>query len=119
MIEGANSMVLVYLSTYYVDDKFPLLHGKTIIGLDHLYANCFTDVVLASSLNFPRLSHRRLWECYNLSPVGMIKDAKDLDEEVYDVQVELDSGHDVVLRRHTSHDHLGVEDDEGWETRKK
>ena len=49
----------------------------------------------------------------------MIKDAKDLDEEVYDVQVELDSGHDVVLRRHTSHDHLGVEDDEGWETSKK
>ena len=49
----------------------------------------------------------------------MIKDAKDLDEEVYDVQVELDSGHDVVLRRHTSHDHLGVEDYEGWEIRKK
>ena len=43
----------------------------------------------------------------------MVQDAKDLDEEVYDVQVELDGGHDVVLRRHTSHDHLRVEDDEG------
>ena len=49
----------------------------------------------------------------------MIKDAKDLDEEVYDVQVELDGGHDVVLGRDTSHDHLGVEDYEGWEIRKK
>ena len=48
----------------------------------------------------------------NLSPVGMIQDAQDLNEEVYDVQVELDGGHDVILRRHASHDHLGVEDDE-------
>ena len=41
----------------------------------------------------------------------MIQNAQDLNEEVDDVQVELNGGHDVVLRRHTSHYHLRIEDD--------
>jgi hypothetical protein len=44
-----------------------------------------------------------------LSPVCVVEDPEDLDEQVEDVQVKLDGGHDVVLGRDALHDHLGVE----------
>ncbi len=45
-------------------------------------------------------------------PVDLVEDLEDLDEQVDDVQVELDRGHDVLLRRQPMHDHVSIEDDE-------
>jgi hypothetical protein len=45
-------------------------------------------------------------------PVDLVQDLEDFDEQVDDVQVEFDRGHDVLLRRQPMHDHVSVEDDE-------
>ncbi len=39
-------------------------------------------------------------------PVDSLEDLEDLDEEVDDVQIELNGGGDVLLRRDPGHDHL-------------
>ena len=41
-----------------------------------------------------------------LFSVDLLQDLEDLDEEVDDVQIELDGGHDVLLGTQTGHDHL-------------
>lgn len=48
-------------------------------------------------------------------PPGFADDAKDVEEEVDDVQVELNGCRDVVLRWHPVHDHVGVKDEEKGE----
>ena len=40
-------------------------------------------------------------------PVDLLKDLEDLDEEVDDVEVELDGGHNVLLCTQSGHNHLG------------
>jgi len=50
-----------------------------------------------------------------LFSVDLLQDLEDLDEEVDDVQIELDGGHDVLLGTQTGHDHLGVVNDEQGE----
>ena len=40
-------------------------------------------------------------------PVALLKDLEDLDEEVDDVEVELDGGHNVLLCTQSGHNHLG------------
>ena len=42
----------------------------------------------------------------SLLPVDLLKDLQDLDEEVDNVQVELDGGHDVLLSTQPGHNHL-------------
>ena len=42
----------------------------------------------------------------DLFPVDLLEDLEYLDEEIDDVEVELDGGHDVLLRAHAGHNHL-------------
>ena len=42
----------------------------------------------------------------------LLQNSEDVDEEIDDVQVQFDGGHDVFLGGHFVHDHLSVVDDE-------
>lgn len=44
-----------------------------------------------------------------------LHDAEDVEEEVDKVEVEIDRGQDVLLRRQLVHDHVRVKDDEAAE----
>lgn len=44
-----------------------------------------------------------------------VEDAQNVQEEVDDVQVEVNGGQDVLLRRELLHQHAGVVDDEATE----
>ena len=43
-----------------------------------------------------------------LLPVDLLEDLENLDEEVDNVEVQLDGGHDVLLRVQPFHDHLNT-----------
>ena len=45
-------------------------------------------------------------------PVDLIQDLEDFDEEVDNVQVELNGGHDVLLWGQPMHDHVRVKNNE-------
>ena len=47
--------------------------------------------------------------------LAVAKDTEDVEEEVYDVEIEVDGCVDVLLCRHLVHHHVGVVDDEEGE----
>ena len=56
--------------------------------------------------------HIRNTCCSQLFPIDFLEDLENLKEEIDDVQVELNGGDDVILRRNFGHDHLCVKNDE-------
>ena len=50
-----------------------------------------------------------------LVPPCCLEDTQDVDKQVNKVQVEVDGGNDVLLRRELVHDDVGVKDDKTTE----
>jgi hypothetical protein len=66
----------------------------------------------------PKLG-KRFWSSFFPAPAGrrslpvdLVEDLEDFDEEAEEVQVEVDRGHDVLLRREPMHDRESGLDDE-------